>query len=195
MTTTVSSNQSNARPNHRQAGFSTIDIAIVAVIIMLVAALAIPQIAATMRSHRALSDARSIASVLQLAKMRAANGFTQSQVVCDTVTRTCQLQLCTTKGAGTCTTFTSEGQPVLLSQGISFGFGNITAAAGSQTSIQNSAQMIFNSRGIPVDNTGAPTANYAFYVRNTSGDSYAVTAYASGRIAVWRYGDSTWSVQ
>ena len=178
-----------------QRGFSTIDVVIAAVILMLVAAIAIPQITGTMRAYRALSDARSLASLLALAKMRAANSFTQAEVTCDTIGKSCQLQLCSSKGVSSCAAFAAEGGPLNLSQGDSFGFGSISTPAGSQTTIQNSSAIIFNSRGIPVDNTGAPTANSGFYVTNQSGDTYAVTVYATGRVAVWRYGSNTWRVQ
>ena len=178
-----------------QRGFSTIDMVIVVVVLMLIASIAIPQILGSMRAYRAMSDARSIASLLALTKMRAANSFSQARLNCDTAARNCQVQVCTTKGASTCTTFTSEGSTINLSTGVSFGFGSITSAAGAQSSIANSSQILFNSRGIPVDNAGAPTANYATYLRNNDGDNYAVSVYSNGRIAVWRYGSSSWNLQ
>ena len=177
-------------------GFSTIDFAIVLVIFALITVFAIPQMTATMRSYRALSDARSLASQLALAKMRAADGFTQSRLNCDLTGRSCQPEVCTNKGISTCNAFTSDGGSFRLSPDINFGFANITDPAGSQTSIQNTPQIQFNSRGIPVDSTAAPTANYALYLTNGAGDVYAVTLYASGRIAVWRYGgDGAWKIQ
>ena len=177
-----------------QRGFSYIEVAIVVVILMLIASIAIPQAISTMRAFRASSDARSVASQLALAKMRSADGFTQARLNCDVTANSCQLEVCTSKGASTCNTFSAEGGPVLLSQGVSFGYGSITTPAGSQTSIQNTPQVLFNSRSLPVDSTGAPTGNYGLYLTNQSG-TYAVTVYASGRIAVWRYGNGVWSIQ
>jgi len=185
----------NYPPRRLQGGFSTIELAIVVTVIALILSIAIPTAITTLRAFRASSDARSIASQLALAKMRAANGFTQSRLNCDLTNNTCQLEICTSKGASTCNTFTAEGGPVNLSTGSTFGFGSITTPAGSQTSIQNTAQIIFNSRSLPVDSTGAPTGNYALYVMNQANDIYAVTIYASGRVAVWRYGNGAWSIQ
>jgi len=176
-------------------GFSLVEVAIVVAILALIAVLAIPQFTSLLRSFRATSDARSIASQLALAKMRAANGFTQARLNCDLTANSCQLETCTSKGASTCNTFTAEGGPINLSTGSTFGFGSITTPAGSQTSIQNTAQILFNSRSLPVDNTGTPTGNYALYVMNQTSNRYAVTVYATGRVAVWRYDNGAWSIQ
>ena len=178
-----------------QAGFSIIELAIVLTILALIAVLAIPQATKTLRAFRASSDARSIASQLALTKMRAANGFTQARLNCDLTANSCQTEICTSKGASACNTFTAEGGSLSLSQNNTFGFGTITTAAGSQTSIQNTAQIVFNSRSLPVDSTGTPTGDDALYLTNGNGDTYAVTVYASGRVAVWRYNSGTWSVQ
>jgi len=180
---------------HRTRGFSTIELAIVVTIFMLMASIVIPPAITTMRAFRALSDARSLASQLALAKMRAADGFTQARVNCDFTANSCQLEVCTSKGTSACNTFSADGGPVLLSQGMTFGFGSITTPAGTQTSIQNTAQVLFNSRSLPVDNTGAPTGNYGLYLTDQYGNQCAVTVYASGRIAVWRYGSGVWSIQ
>ena len=176
-------------------GFSLVELAIVVVIILLILSMALPSVISSMRAYRASADARAIAAQLALTKMRAANAFTQARLNCDTTANTCRVETCTSKGASTCNTFTAEGETIYLSIGSSFSFGSITTPAGSQTSIQNSAQILFNSRGIPVDSSGAVSGNYALYVMNPSGNQYAVTVYASGRIAVWRYGSGTWNAQ
>jgi len=176
-------------------GFSLVELAIVVVIILLIVSLALPSAISSMRAYRASADARAIAAQLALTKMRAANAFTQARLNCDTTAKTCRVETCTSKGAGTCNTFTAEGETINLSIGSSFSFGSITTPAGSQTSIQNSTQILFNSRSVPVDSTGAVTGNYAVYVTNQSGNQYAVTIYASGRVAVWRYGNGAWHAQ
>jgi Tfp pilus assembly protein FimT len=180
---------------NRQTGFSTIELVIVLAIFLLLAVIAIPQAIATLRAFRASSDARSVASELSLAKMRAGDSFTQSRLNCNLAANSCQIEICTSKGASACNTFSADGGTLLLSPGMTFGFGNIAAPAGTQTAIQNTAQIVFNSRGIPVDNTGTPTGNYALYLTNQAGDNYAVTVYATGRIAVWRYIGSAWTIQ
>jgi Tfp pilus assembly protein FimT len=61
-------------------------------------------------------------------------------------------------------------------------------------SIANSACVVFNSRGIPVDNTLAPTSSDALYVTDSS-SVYGVTILPTGLIQTWRAGLSsgTWN--
>jgi prepilin-type N-terminal cleavage/methylation domain-containing protein len=94
---------------------------------------------------------------------------------------------------------TPPGSP--LSQGVSFGFGGLgSAPPNTQSTLAqaplcleddlsstyaNTACIVFNSRGIPVDSTGTPTANDAIYV--TDGESvYGVTVSAPGLLRTWR---------
>jgi prepilin-type N-terminal cleavage/methylation domain-containing protein len=56
---------------------------------------------------------------------------------------------------------------------------------GTAGTIANSACVVFNSRGIPVDNTGAPTTADALYVTDSSA-VYGVTVLATGLIQTWR---------
>jgi Tfp pilus assembly protein FimT len=66
--------------------------------------------------------------------------------------------------------------------------------AGTAGSVSNSACVVFNSRGIPVDNTGAPTTADALYVTDKS-SAYGVTILATGLIQSWRADlvSGTWS--
>lgn len=114
-------------------------------------------------------------------------------------------------------TYTGSSTPpsTNLSSGVIFGYGSLSSAppstqstlgqaplcqsdtdkqSQSAGSITNSACVVFNSRGIPVDNTMAATSRDALYVTDTS-SVYGVTVLATGLIQSWR-GDqtsSTWS--
>lgn len=179
----------------RMSGFSTVELVIAVGIFLVMSAVAIPNSLRMLQSYRAGSSVRSIASQLALAKMLAAQDFTQTQVSCNFATNSCQLQACTTKGVNTCTAFTSdthEGSSLILPQGLNFGFGSASTPAGTQTAIGNTTPVVFNSRGIPVDNTNAATGNDALYVTDQAGDTYAVTVYASGKIALWQYVAGAW---
>jgi Tfp pilus assembly protein FimT len=101
---------------------------------------------------------------------------------------------------------TAASSPVLnLSQGVTFGFGSLTTGptpgqttisqaalcpvgatnqpgAGATTS--NTACIEFNSRGTPVDNTGAPFPKGAFYITNTAVVD-GITASSTGSIQTW----------
>jgi Tfp pilus assembly protein FimT len=182
----------SSRRARQPHGFSILELVMVAAIFLVVCAMSIPSVVKMLQSYQAASNSRSLASDLALAKMDAARNFTQTQVSCNLAGNSCQVQICTAKGAITCNTFAPEGGPVLLSQGTTFGFGSISVPAGTQTIIQNTAQIVFNSRGIPVDNTGTPTANDALYLIGQGVGTYAVTVNATGKISVWRYYNGAW---
>ena len=176
-----------------QLGFSLIEVLVSMGMFLVISALAIPNSMRVLQSYRATADARNIASQLALAKMRAASDFTQTELDCNLGANSCQLEVCTTKGTTSCTTWSAEGGAVLLSPGDSFGFGAITAPAGTQTTIQNATPILFNSRGIPIDSTGAPTGDEALYLTDPGGHTYAVTVNASGQVRVWQYLGNSWS--
>ncbi len=101
-----------------------------------------------------------------------------------------------------CITYTNSapsGTVIALSQGNTFGFGSVTVGPTPGQSpigtnqcyqdngtslIGNSACIVFNSRGIPVDSTNAPLATGAFYLRSRNLVE-AVTASATGSIRLW----------
>jgi len=180
---------------NRLRGFSLLELVMVITIIAILAALMIPNVITFLHSYRSSSNARDIASQLALAKMSAASGFTQAELNCTLAGTSCQLEVCTAKGATVCSTYTNQGGPVLLSQGMSFGYGSISTPAGSQATISNTSPIVFNSRSIPIDNTATPTANDAVYVTDSNGDTYAITVYLSGKVAVWRYSGGAWKSQ
>ena len=117
----------------------------------------------------------------------------------------------------TCITYTNSapsGAAIALSQGDTFGFGSLSAGPtpGQATiaqagqcrkddgsTILNSACILFNSRGVPMDPaTYAPISTGAFYVTNASfGIVNAVTVSATGSMQTWSSSASkaTWHAQ
>jgi len=61
------------------------------------------------------------------------------------------------------------------------------------SAISNTACILFNSRGIPVDSTGTPTSNDSVYLTDGSGGYFAVTAAPSGRIRIYHWAASAWN--
>ena len=177
---------------NRQLGFTMLELVVCATVILVVASIALPSVMRLMRSYRAQSSARLLAGQLALAKMRAAESFTQAELNCIAASNSCQLQLCTTKGVGTCTAFTNEGGPIALAQGVTLSYGSVSTPAGTQSPIANTSSILFNSRGIPITAAGVPTANDAIYLTDQFGGTYAVTVYATGKVSVWVYSGSTW---
>jgi Tfp pilus assembly protein FimT len=103
----------------------------------------------------------------------------------------------------TCLTFVGgapSGTVIALSQGVTFGFGGLTQGptAGQTTVAQavtcrdnantavggSTACIVFNSRGIPIDNSNSPIPSGALYVTNGTVVN-GVTVSATGSIQAW----------
>lgn len=180
-----------------ERGLALIELVVVLVIVLIVAAVAAPTLVSTRRNYRTSGAARDITSEIMLAKMRSASDFTRSRIHADLAGQTFRLELWNKSGSGT---WDIEGGTQVLSSGVQMGYGSLsTAPPGTQTTIgqapacldnggtaiANTACILFNSRGIPVDSSGAPTGNYALYI--TDGSSvYATTISATGLILAWR---------
>jgi len=186
-------------------GFSLIELLMVVGIMGVLAVIAVPMSGNTIRYLKLSGDAREISNATAVAKMRAAAKFTQSRLFIDTVAKTFYIQTFTRTTSTACPTlgaWCTESAATSLSNTVSFGYGPVaTPPPNTQTSIdqsppcQNTASppvdianshcVIFNSRGIPVDNTGSPTGLDAIYVTDGSA-VYAVTIAATGFIRTWQ---------
>lgn len=194
-------------------GFSLIELLMVLAIMGVLAAVTVPMSGNTIRFLKISGDARELSNATAVAKMRAAAKFTQARVYVDVTGRQFYVQ---TKDKAT-STWTSEGGAVSLSSTVSFGYGPIpapppdtqttigqapqcTTMAGSppvETPVANTACIIFNSRGLPIDTTGSPTGLDAIYV--TDGTAvYGITVAATGFIRTWQANSTstaTWSLK
>ncbi len=186
--------------HHR--GFSLIEMVIAVAVGLLIAGMAIPTLLTLKRNLRIGGDAADLNGEVTLAKMRAASDFTRARVYADLAARTFRIEVWNKAGAGS---WGIEGGTQPLSQEITWGFGTLnspppgTQAALGQAplcldnggaAIANTACITFNSRGIPVDPTGAPTPNDALYLTG-GGLVYGVTVSATGLIQTWRSGTDT----
>src|SRR5437867_1797740 len=179
-----------------QSGFSLLEMLFVVALIGLVSAMAVPMFGNTLANFRLSGDARSAANAVSLTKMRAASDFSRVRLYVDLDGRSHRLEA----WDKTASHWTAEGGNTSLSTSVSFGFGvvggappNTQATIGQAaqckndagTNIGNTACIIFNSRGVPVDSTGAPTAIDALYV--TDGTAvYGITVSATGMVRTWR---------
>jgi Tfp pilus assembly protein FimT len=189
-----------------------IEIMVSLTIFMILAGFAIPKYLTLQSSVRASGDNRSIAGLVAQAKLRAASEFTHARVYVDLNGNSFQLQvwnktggcwLVDTDPTNTCVTYTSSapsGTVQNLAKGDTFGFGALTAGPtvgqttigqaaqcldNSNTAISNTACIVFNSRGIPINAaTSAPIATGAFYLTNgTVVDG--ITVSATGSLQTW----------
>jgi Tfp pilus assembly protein FimT len=162
-------------------------------------AFAVPMIRATLGNFRLGGDAHSLSNAVMLTKMRAAASFTRARLFVDLSTNSFHVETWSS-GAGA---WVTEGGATTLATNDTFGFGVVggappnTQAAIAQAiaclntatpavAIGNTACVLFNSRGIPVDSTTLnPTGSYALYV--TDGTAvYGSTVSATGSIRLWR---------
>jgi Tfp pilus assembly protein FimT len=180
-----------------QAGFTLLQLLTVIAIMGTLAAVAIPMTGNTLSNFRLSGDARKLQNAVSLAKMRAASDFSKARVYADLSTNSFRIEVWRKTGAPG---WTTEGGTTTMYSADSFGFGvvgapppNTQVAIGESpqclnnagAAIGNTACVVFNSRGIPVDNADAPTGLNGLYV--TDGTAvYAVTISATGLIRLWR---------
>ena len=165
-------------------------------IIGVVASIALPSGTRTLNDLRLRGDARALHNAVALTKMRAAARYSRERIYVDLTDNSYHLQYWD-KAAGDWVN--DDGATIELSTGVTFGYGGLGAPPPStqasigqsspclkkdNTPISNTACIVFNSRGIPVDSTGGPTGNNAFYITDGSG-TYAVTLSATPLIRLW----------
>jgi prepilin-type N-terminal cleavage/methylation domain-containing protein len=184
-------------------GFSLLEVLVVVGLSTVIAAIAVPMMKNTLGNFKLSGDARGLTNAVSLAKLRAASNFSQSRVFVDLDARSFQVETWQKTGVPG---WVTEGGIAALSTGDRFGFGVVGAAPlNTQTAIgqaaacvnnlgaviANTACILFNSRGIPVAQAGAPpavgapTGDDAVYL--TDGTAiYGVTLSATGLIKLWR---------
>lgn len=191
-------------------GFSLVDMLAVVAVIATVSVIAIPMTGTALSGQRFKGDAQALNTLVGLAKMRASGGFTRARVRADLGTQSVVLE----RWDKAANAWVAEGGTERFFRGVQFGFGTlgtpppntqaaielspacrVGVAAGSAT-IGNSACIVFNSRGLPVDGDGNPFGGHALYI--TDGVAvYATTVTATPRIRLWwtRAGGANWVEQ
>jgi prepilin-type N-terminal cleavage/methylation domain-containing protein len=179
------------------AGFSMIELSVVVTISVIVAALAIPIFSSMARNLRGDGEMQSLRSTLVQAKTRAAAGFSRARLRANLTARTFQLELWNK----TTSAWDLEGGAQNLPDGVNFGFGSIstpppntqssiaqaaTCTDGAGADIDDTACIIFNSRGIPVDSTGTALASGDAVYVNNGASAFSVTVGRTGLIRGWR---------
>jgi hypothetical protein len=188
-------------------GFSLIEVFIVMVVTMTLAAVAVPRTTALFGHLRLSGDARGLSNSIALAKMRAAADFTKARLRANIAARTFQVE----RFDKTTNTWVGESDPTALSSQVNMTFGglavpppNTQPAIGpapacldnAGAAIAGTACVVFNSRGVPVDDANLPTANDAVYISDGTA-VYGVTVAATGLIRVWKSGPTVaiWTKQ
>jgi prepilin-type N-terminal cleavage/methylation domain-containing protein len=190
------------KPHDRRNGFSLIELLITIVVIAIVIAVALPNLTSFNQTYRIRNDADRLASLVNLARMRAVGTFARVEVFCGNTTNQCALQ--SKPYSATVWAADANHQAINLSPGVSFGVpSGVSVGVGGQSSIApyqgSKAQaisyaMIFNSRGLPiVDNTaGTAVSDYALYLVGPNNTAMAVSADASGKSYIYTLDGSSW---
>jgi prepilin-type N-terminal cleavage/methylation domain-containing protein len=181
----------------REAGYTAIEMMVVLALMGLLSAMSIPSMGMMLGHYRLSGDARGVSNVVAVAKTRAAAAFTTARLYVDLSTGRFHVE--TWRKTGT-PGWVAEGHYGGLSVGNTFGFAGLptpppNTQAGIALSppcrdddgdaIDNTACVLFNSRGVPVDTSGVPTGAGGLYV--TDGAAiYGVTIAASGLTRLWR---------
>ena len=194
-----------------QAGFSTVELMIVMLMSVIIAAISVPTYLRVVSYLRSVGDLRSLNAVTAQAKMRAAADFTHARLYADLNANTFHLEFwnkannCWQTDGDRLNNCTAANSPVTaLSQRVNFGTGGLATGptAGSAAVNQapacrrrvagvngggtdnNTACIEFNSRGVPVDLNNAPVATGAIYITDQNSVE-AVTVSATGSIQSW----------
>jgi hypothetical protein len=155
----------------------------------------VPAMSSATRGYRLAGDARTLAHTVSLAKMRAAAAFTRVRLRADTGTRTFSVE----EWNGSA--WVVSGGTERLSPGIAFGFGSLASAPpNTQTTIAlssacldnadppvpipNTACIVYNSRGVPVNATGAPIGGNGLYLTDGAAVDATMVA-ATGLNTLW----------
>jgi Tfp pilus assembly protein FimT len=169
----------------KDLGFTFFELTIVLSLMLIVAVISIPSLRRTLEAYRGSSASRGIAGQLALARMRAASDATRTKLSIDTTNNTYIRQVYNK----TSLLWETEGDgPQYLDKNVSFGFGSITTAAGGQSSIAQTTDIYFNSRGIPIrPSDGMPIGDNVIYLDNNAGTYYAVSVNITGQIRNLKY--------
>ncbi|TAK18816.1 MAG: prepilin-type N-terminal cleavage/methylation domain-containing protein [Acidobacteria bacterium] len=178
------------------AGFSAIELLIVLAIAGCVAAISIPASTGMVDEFRLSGDAHGVSNSLAMARMNAAANFTRARVYIDRAANAYRIERWNKAAAawqavggtsplGSLNTF-SSGAVAAPPPNSQVAVGQPTACLNDAgAAIANTSCVIFNSRGVPIDSTGAPTPATVIYLSGPTA-VFGVVVSSTSQLAMWR---------
>jgi len=176
--------------------------AIVLGIVLILAAIALPQLMSSISMSRVRGAAVDLSGLVQQARMMAEKQNTTLALYTGTLAGTgtgafinCSPTACPSGGNGTAW---QDGDPtVVLASGVT------NAPAASAPSALNPGQgfvtepdgtiLFFNARGLPVLNNGTPCTGVIFYFTDSYHNWAALSVSQAGRSKVWVWSGNSWN--
>jgi hypothetical protein len=158
------------------------------VLLILLPVLSIPRLQALVKTYHASVDAQALSTRLYATRLHAEQNFTRTRVVLDANTGMLMAEKFDRKQRE----WQPDGDPLQLSNGVQFGFGQATMPPPGFRVLRQSGTVMFNSRGMPIDDVADAVPDYAIYLTNGKW-TYTIAVSPAGHIILWRYEDGSWT--
>ena len=186
-------------------GFSAVELLIVLAIAGCIAAISIPASTGMVDEFRLSGDAHGVSNSLALARMGAAANFTRARLYVARAANTYRIErwnkvtstwdaVSGTQPLGNLVTFSSGAITVPPPNSQLAVAQTVPCLTPGGTTIANTSCVIFNSRGVPIDSTGAPTVAAVIYLNGPTA-VFAVVVSSTSQLAMWRISPAgtTWT--
>jgi prepilin-type N-terminal cleavage/methylation domain-containing protein len=185
-------------------GFSAVELLMVLAVAGCIAAMALPASIGMVDEFSLSGDAHGVSNSLALARMGAAANFTRARLYIDRAANTYRIERWNKTAAAW--QAVSGTSPIGSKNAFSAGaintpppnsqivFGQPTECLNNAGApIANTSCVIFNSRGVPIDSTGAPTPAAVIYMNGPTA-VYGIVVSSTSQLAMWRIapGGGTW---
>lgn len=175
-------NTKKVRRARAMRGFSLIEVCVVVLVAVTIMGMALPSVMSTVRSYRAMGDARKISGALSMARMRSAADFTQTRLFLNLTKNTYRIDIWNKAGnvsnptgcwqteaatsAAPCDATTSASSTV--GADTPFGGGSV-AGVGSASTAPPSTQTTFGQAPTCLNNAGSSISSTGCIVFNSRG--------------------------
>src|SRR5689334_6763370 len=189
------------RVHSRDAGFTFMELVVVLAVMGTIAAIAMPVITKALASMRLSGAIRSISNATAVTKTKAAAQFTRARLYIDRGANSYHVETYAPGALPGTGAWVADGGTTALPVNVTFNFNPVGAPPTNTqpvighappcldnntpaAPIANTSCVVFNSRGIPISDVGAPTTADAVYISDGNA-VLAVTVTATGLIGVW----------